>query len=243
MKPSHEARVGRSKEQRNASPGQDDLLSILSDCESSEASFNHTMRWSASSVPTGHQDWMFANGSPALRTHDAVRAEFGQQAALNRMAQQRYVENYQPVSNEAWHSAHNMIAQVPEVELRRDQDLSHHQNTPPWCESQPRLGIYTAEQREIRLRAYREKRKQRRFGQVRYVKRKQASETRARVRGRFVKGPDTKTQQDSDSVSSRPKPVDSDNWSPPPRTAPKLELWHDTAVKENDTCQGRYVVW
>jgi len=53
--------------------------------------------------------------------------------------------------------------------------------------AQPKLGIYTQSERQERLDAYREKRKRRSFvSKVRYVLRKQASEGRPRVKGRFV---------------------------------------------------------
>ena len=51
----------------------------------------------------------------------------------------------------------------------------------------PRLGIYTQEERVDRINAYREKRKKRVFGKVRYVLRKRASEGRSRFKGRFAK--------------------------------------------------------
>ena len=51
----------------------------------------------------------------------------------------------------------------------------------------PRLGIYNQEERIQRINAYREKRKQRVFGKVRYVLRQRASEGRSRVKGRFAK--------------------------------------------------------
>ena len=54
----------------------------------------------------------------------------------------------------------------------------------------PRLGIYTQEERVERINTYREKRKKRVFGKVRYVLRQRASEGRARVKGRFAKETD-----------------------------------------------------
>ncbi len=54
-------------------------------------------------------------------------------------------------------------------------------------EEEPKLGIYNQQERMDRLNAYREKRKQRVFGKVRYVLRKRASEGRQRVKGRFAK--------------------------------------------------------
>ena len=54
-------------------------------------------------------------------------------------------------------------------------------------QQEPKLGIYTEKQRIERLNAYREKRKQRVYGRVRYVLRQRVSENRPRVKGRFVK--------------------------------------------------------
>jgi hypothetical protein len=59
----------------------------------------------------------------------------------------------------------------------------------------PRLGIYTQEERIARINKYREKRKKRVFGKVRYVLRQRASEGRSRVKGRFAK-------EESDATST-----------------------------------------
>ncbi|KAH9254456.1 hypothetical protein BASA81_007569 [Batrachochytrium salamandrivorans] len=48
------------------------------------------------------------------------------------------------------------------------------------------LGIYSQEERDKLLEAYREKRKRRVYGKVRYVLRQKVSENRPRVKGRFV---------------------------------------------------------
>lgn len=67
---------------------------------------------------------------------------------------------------------------------------------------EPRLGIYNQKERVERLNAYREKRKQRAFGKVRYALRKRASEGRQRVRGRFAKeDPPSTSQGIADSTS------------------------------------------
>ena len=57
----------------------------------------------------------------------------------------------------------------------------------PQDQNEPKLGIYNEKQRIDRLNAYREKRKQRVYGRVRYVLRQRVSENRPRVKGRFVK--------------------------------------------------------
>ena len=52
---------------------------------------------------------------------------------------------------------------------------------------EPRIGIYTKVEREKRLQAYREKRKSRSYGKIRYDRRRDASKARIRYQGRFVK--------------------------------------------------------
>lgn len=59
--------------------------------------------------------------------------------------------------------------------------------TPRPEDPEPKLGIYNEKQRVDRLNRYREKRKQLVYGRVRYVLRQKVSETRPRVKGRFVK--------------------------------------------------------
>ena len=75
---------------------------------------------------------------------------------------------------------------------------------------EPRLGIYNQDERNARLEAYRQKRKKRVFGQVRYVLRKKASETRARVKGRFVKASTLNNQkfcENNESLASAFQPL------------------------------------
>lgn len=68
------------------------------------------------------------------------------------------------------------------TEIKLDND-----GQPSPDQSEPRLGIYNEKQRVDRLNAYREKRKQRVYGRVRYVLRQKVSESRPRIKGRFVK--------------------------------------------------------
>jgi hypothetical protein len=76
------------------------------------------------------------------------------------------------------------------LELSNGIEISDTENA-----AEPCLGIYTQEERVERLNKFREKRKQRVFGKVRYALRKRASQNRTRVNGRFTREIDPDVQQ------------------------------------------------
>ncbi|KAH9245979.1 hypothetical protein BASA81_016520 [Batrachochytrium salamandrivorans] len=82
--------------------------------------------------------------------------------------------------------------------LEQEEDNNLENKTGNAMAMNPKLGDYDQVSRNKRLERYRE-RQQRAMGRVRYGKRAQAIANRPRVRGRFVKSPDSAPQLTSAS--------------------------------------------
>lgn len=123
--------------------------------------------------------------------------------------------------------------QLPEATAENELELENDGQPRPE-QPEPRLGKYNEKQRVDRLNAYREKRKQRVYGRVRYVLRQRVSEARPRVKGRFVKQTTDQNSASPDSVrdhesSTTASPSASSNGSIPPTR--KVEF----RVESNDS--------
>ena len=130
--------------------------------------------------------------------------------------------------------------QVPSTEIKLEND-----GQPATEQPEPKLGIYNEKQRIERLNAYREKRKQRVYGRVRYVLRQKVSEARPRVKGRFVKqtpgdnntasSPDSTTTRDQESSTSAAESPASSLDSPVRRVEFNLEAEESPLAKRGRT--------
>jgi hypothetical protein len=155
---------------------------------------------------------MELENSAPLVVGDAALIAFERARTLS--AERRRIQSELLSRLECLDGIHLEIPMEPPTVAVFDGDEEASKERPEQKETEPRLGIYSEKERIERINAYREKRKQRVYGKVRYVLRQRVSESRPRVKGRFVKLSETASpttppdsSQDKSSVNGSPQPL------------------------------------